>query len=55
MLTNDVDEEGDLPGKLKEEKKEEFKQRQRRQSLGGPKTPMRPRRESTTSTGSWCE
>ena len=56
MLTNNhVDEEGDLPGKLKEEKKEEFKHRQRRQSLGGTKVPMRPRRQSTTSTGSWCE
>ena len=55
MITNDVEDEGDLPGKLKEEKKEEFKHRQRRQSLGGQKAPMRPRRESTTSTGSWCE
>ena len=55
MITNDVEDEGDLPGKLKEEKKEEFKHRQRRQSLGGQKAPLRPRRESTTSTGSWCE
>ena len=56
MMTNDVEDEGDLPGKLKEEKKEEFKHRQRRQSLGGQKVAaIRPRRESTTSTGSWCE
>ena len=57
MSTIDL-EDLDLPGKIKEEKKEEFKQRQRRQSLAGQKIQVRSpvdHRLSITSTGSWCK
>ena len=57
MSTFDL-EDIDLPGKIKEEKKEEFKHRQRRQSLAGQKIQVRAtndHRLSITSTGSWCK
>ena len=55
MSTNNVDGVA-LPGKIQEEEKEQFKDRQRRRSSIAIPTVMNLRRASTISTeSSWCK